>query len=88
MNNHSYWSASVGYGQFAVDSYVYLSDNLHQLRTEYRFPQQFFEDVITVTSNNNDPLMFIYLTMFAVGWTTLRNAFRDYLVKVIHLNIL
>lgn len=83
MTNHSNWSPSICYDQFAVDSYVYLSDNLHQLRTEYRFPQQFFADVITVTLNNKDPLMFIYIVLFTVGWTMLRSAFTNYLVNVI-----
>lgn len=73
---------SVRYDQFAVDSYVYFSDNLHHLRTEYRFPQQFFEDVIAVISNNKDPMLLIYLTLFAVGWTLLRTAFTDHLIKV------
>lgn len=83
MSNHSNWSPSISYDQFAVDSYVYFSDNVHQLRTVYRFPQQFFEDVVTVTRNNKDPLFIIYIALFTVGWTMLRSAFTNYLVKVI-----
>ncbi|XP_037044759.1 ceramide synthase 1-like isoform X2 [Bradysia coprophila] len=79
MCNDSYWSASVRYDQFAVDSYKYLSYHLDQLRTEYRCPQQFFEHVAAVTRNNKDPLIFIYITIFAVGWTVLRSAFSGYL---------
>lgn len=81
MNNYSY--SSVGYYQFAVDSYVYLSDNLHHLTTNYRFTQQFFEDIIAATRNNN-PLIFIYIALLTVGWTMLRYVFTDYLIKVIH----
>lgn len=88
MTNHTYWSPSTRYDQFVVDSYVYLSDNFHQLQTENRISSQFFQEVIAVTRNNKNPLIFFYIALFTVGWTVLRRVFTDYLVKVIHLNIL
>lgn len=83
MSNHSNWSSSVGYGQFVLDSYAYFSNHLHQLRTEYRFPQQFFEDFIIVVGNNTDPLLtFTCIVLVAIFLTGLRYAFTKFLIKV------
>jgi hypothetical protein len=82
MSDPSAWAPSIGYDQFVRDSYVYLHDNIVSLTMGYKWPQQFFNDAAAVARNNRDPYMFLYIAVFTIGWTMLRNAFTDYIVKV------
>lgn len=76
------WTASIGYEQFVRDSCTYFSHSFSLLTTGYKFPGQFWTDASAVARNNRDPYMFLYLALFTIGWTMLRNAFTDYIVKV------